>query len=78
MSHTSTAVFGCLASKVGVRLTLCTGLMRNVISHYIDKVSVVYGCFIDGSKAFDLVDHGISFQMLLDSQFYLYGPTDTS
>ena len=46
--------------------TLCTGVVKNVVSHYIHSGSSVYGCFLDASKAFDLVDHNILFKKLLD------------
>ena len=35
-----------------------------VVSHYINNGSKVLGCFIDASKAFDRVDHGVLFQQL--------------
>ena len=43
--------------KSGYSTTMCTGLLKTTISHYINHHSVVYGCFLDASKAFDLVDH---------------------
>ena len=45
---------------------LCTGLLKNVVSHYLHKDSKVYGCFLDASKAFDRVDHRLLFQILSD------------
>ena len=50
--------------KKGHSTTLCTGLIKNTVSRYIRKGSKVYGCFLDASKAFDLVDHGILFDIL--------------
>ena len=50
--------------KKGHSTTLCTGLINNIVSRYIRKGSKVYGCFLDASKAFDLVDHGILFDIL--------------
>ena len=35
--------------------SLCTGVVKNVVSRYIRNGSSVYGCFLDASKAFDLV-----------------------
>ena len=46
--------------------SLCTGVVKNVMSHYIQHGSSVYGFFLDASKAFDLVDHTILFRKLLD------------
>ena len=36
---------------------LCTGVLKNVVSHYMFEDSPVYACFQDASKAFDLVNH---------------------
>ena len=44
--------------------SLCTGLVKNIVSKYMRRGSKVYGCFLDASKAFDLVDHGILFEIL--------------
>ena len=46
--------------------SLCTGVVKNVVCHYIRSGSSVYGCFLDASKAFDLVDHSILFHKLLE------------
>ena len=43
--------------KSGYSATLCTGMIKNIVSRYIHNGSVVYGCFLDASQAFDLVDH---------------------
>ena len=51
--------------KSGYSTTLCTGMIKNVVSRYIDKGSAVLGCFLDASKAFDMVDHGILFEILM-------------
>ena len=54
--HTSPLQFG---FKPGSSTSLCTGVVKNIISRYIHNGSSVHGCFLDASKAFDLVDHGI-------------------
>ena len=51
--------------KKGYSTTLCSGLINNVISHYVFRGSRVFGCFLDASKAFDRVDHHALFQKLL-------------
>ena len=38
--------------------------MKMVISRYINSGSCVLGCYLDASKAFDRVDHGLLFQKL--------------
>ena len=52
--------------KSGFSTTLCTGIMKSVINHYLNKGSKVYACLIDASKAFNTVDHGILFPKLLE------------
>ena len=47
-------------------ITLCTGLVKNVAAHYMARGSPVYACLLDATKAFDLVDHSLLFQHLLD------------
>ena len=52
--------------KPGHSTTLCTGVLKCTISRYIHRNSFVYGCFLDASKAFDLVDHKLLFTYLFD------------
>ena len=52
--------------KPGLSTTLCTGLLKNVVSHYLQRGSSLFACFLDVSKAFDLVKHSILFQKLSD------------
>ena len=52
--------------KPGFSTTLCTGVVKNVISHYIHNGSCVHCCFLNASKAIDLVDHSLLFAKLID------------
>ena len=44
--------------------TFCTGTVKNIVSHYMCENFVVYACFLDASKALDLVNHKIVFERL--------------
>ena len=44
-------------SKKGMSTSLCTGFVKYVVTQYLSNESPVYSCFLDLSKAFDLVDH---------------------
>ena len=46
--------------------SLCTGTIKNVTARYIHRNTPVFACFLDVSKAFDLVNHNLLFQLLLD------------
>ena len=59
--HSNQLQFG---FKSGSSTSLCTGLVINIVSRYISNGSTVLGCFLDASKAFDLVDHGKLFSKL--------------
>ena len=51
--------------KPGHSTTLCSAMVKNVVSQYIHNGSPVLGCFFDASKAFNLIDHGILFDTLM-------------
>ena len=51
--------------KKHMSTTLCTGLVKNISAHYMLHGSSVFACLLDASKAFDLVDHSLLFQQLL-------------
>ena len=51
--------------KKDLSTTLCTGVLKQVVSKYIHHDSSVFACFLDASKAFDLVRHDILFKLLL-------------
>ena len=51
--------------KKDMSTTLCTGVLKQVISKYIQNESSVYASFLDASKAFDLVRHDVLFEILL-------------
>ena len=52
--------------KAGSSTSLCTGSVKNIISRYINRGSSVLGCFLDASRAFDLVSHDMLFNKLVD------------
>ena len=45
--------------------SLCIATIKNIIARYLHNGSPVLGCFLDASKAFDLVDHDILFEALM-------------
>ena len=51
--------------KPGLSSTMCTGVLKAVISHYLVGGSCVYSCLIDASKAFGTVDHTLLLEKLL-------------
>ena len=51
--------------KPGLSTTMCTGVLKAVVSRYLDGGSKVYGCLVYASKAFDTVDHTILLDKLL-------------
>ena len=57
--------------KPGSSTSLCTGMVKKIVSRYIYNGSSVLGCFLDVSKVFDSVYHGILFKKLSDRGFPL-------
>ena len=51
--------------KPGLSTTFCTGVLKGVVSHYLQRGSSVFACFLDASKTFDLVRHSLLFKKLL-------------
>jgi len=45
--------------------TMCTLVVKETVRYYMDNATPVYSCLLDASKAFDLVRHGILFEMLI-------------
>ena len=52
--------------KSGLSTTLCTGVLKATVSRFIHRNSNVYGCCLDASKTFDLVNHKLLFGYLSD------------
>ena len=52
--------------KSSISTSLCTGTIKNVVARYIRRKTPIFACFLDASKAFDLVNHDLLFQLLLD------------
>ena len=46
---------------------MCTGVLKAVVSRYLDGGSKVYGCLVDASKGFDTVYHTILLDKLLST-----------
>ena len=51
--------------KNGSSTALCTGVLKQIVAKYIHNGSPVFACFLDASKAFDLVRHDILFDLLV-------------
>ena len=58
--------------KSGSSTSLCIALVKNIVSWYVFNSSSVYGCFLDASKAFDLVDMGVLYAD--QGRFHSYHP----
>ena len=46
--------------------TMCTSVIKEVISYYNSRDSNVYACLLDASKAFDRLNHGKLFNLLVE------------
>jgi len=51
--------------KRGLSTTLCTAVLRETVNYYVQRNSNVYVCLLDASKAFDRVQFGKLFKLLL-------------
>ena len=58
--------------KPGLSTTMCTGVLKAVISRYLVGDSCVYSCLVDASKAFDTVDHTLLLEKLLRRNLPIY------
>ena len=49
---------------------MCTVILREVVSHYLEGNSNIYCCLLDASKAFDKVHYGKLFSILLSKNMH--------
>ena len=54
------------AYKPSHSTTMCTTVLKEIVHHYWNGNSSVYGCFVDATKAFDLVSFPKLFTLLFD------------
>ena len=54
------------AYKAKHSTSMCTTTMKEIVRCYWNKNTDVYACFVDATKAFDLVSFQKLFQLLLD------------
>ena len=52
--------------KAGSSTTMCTTMIRETISYFVNKGSNVYGLVLDATKAFDRIDYCKLFRILLE------------
>jgi len=45
--------------------SMCTFMLKETVSHYLNRGSEIYGCLIDASKAFDRLRHDKLLQILI-------------
>ncbi len=57
--------------KTGSSTSLCTSMVQESVSHYVQNGTNVYGLLLDASKAFDRVNYCKLFRLLLDRGFCL-------
>ena len=50
--------------------TMCTVIVREVVSHYLEGNSNIYCCLLDASKAFDRIHYGKLFSILLSKNMH--------
>ena len=53
------------AFKANHSTTLCTGILMETATHFVNNNSFVYSCFLDASKAVDKVYYGKLFNLML-------------
>jgi len=54
------------AYKKGHSTAMCTLMLKEIVTHYFNRGSDVYACFIDASKAFDRLRHDALFDILIE------------
>ena len=52
--------------KAGASTTMCTSMIRETVSYFVNKDTKVYGLFLDATKAFDRVNYCKLFRILLN------------
>ena len=54
------------AFKINHSTVMCTTMVKKIISYYNSNHSDVYACLVDASKAYDKLNFGKLFQILID------------